>query len=103
MQLFGTSRLESFVQAHEGSRVFLGAWQLEVEEAQWTCPDDVRARYAGAIVHQDRVVFNIKRLYKIEVKARFNQGILLVERVWITAAIKQIRSFAKSAAVRSNS
>lgn len=101
MRLFGTSRLESFVREHEDSRAPLSAWQLEAEEAQWTGPDDVRARYANAIVHPDRVVFDIKSLYKIDVKARFKQGILLVERVWTTTASKQARSSAKSVALRS--
>ena len=101
MQLFGTSRLESFVREHEDSRAPFSAWQLEAEEAQWMGPDDVRARYANAIVHPDRVVFDIKNLYKIDVKARFKQGTLLVERVWTTAASKQVRSSAKSVALRS--
>lgn len=101
MQLFGTSRLESFVREHEDSCAPLSVWQLEAEEAQWTGPEDVRARYANAIVQPDRVVFDIRNLYKIDVKAKFKRGVLLVERVWTTTGTKQVHSSAKSGALRS--
>lgn len=101
MRLFGTSRLQLFMQQHEDSRAPLSAWQLEAEEAQWTDPEDVRIRYANAIVHPDRVVFSIKNRYKIDVKAKFKQGILLIEKVWPSTVAKQVRSSVKSAAVRS--
>jgi|LakMenEpi03Aug12_release.lakeMendotaPanAssembly.Ray.scaffolds.fasta_scaffold1731966_2 mRNA-degrading endonuclease HigB of HigAB toxin-antitoxin module len=83
MQLFGTSRLGNFVQEHEDSRIPISAWQLEVEDARWIGPDEVQARYLDAIVHSDRVIFSIKNLYKIDVKARFKQGILLIENIWM--------------------
>ena len=101
MQLFGTSRLANFVQEHEDSRMPLAAWQLEVEDAHWTGPDDVRARYLDAIVHPDRVIFSIKNMYKIDVKARFKQGILLIDRVSTPMVTKPVRSSAKSATPRS--
>ena len=101
MQLFGTSRLGKFVQEHEGSRIPLNAWQLEVEDAKWTGPDEVQARYLDAIVHPDRVIFSIKNLYKIDVKARFKQGILLIEKIWTPMVSKPVRSSAKSATPRS--
>jgi mRNA-degrading endonuclease HigB of HigAB toxin-antitoxin module len=101
MQLFGISRLEIFMQEHEDSRAPLSVWQLEAEEAKWMNPDDVRARYGDAVVQPDRVVFDIKSLYKIDVKTRFKQGILLIEKVWTTRVSKQVRSSAKSAAIRS--
>lgn len=101
MQLFGTSRLGNFVQEYEDSRIPLSAWQLEVEDAQWTGPDDVQARYLDAIVHPDRVIFSIKNLYKIDVKARFKQGILLIEKIWTPMVSKPVRSSAKSATRRS--
>lgn len=101
MQLYGTSKLESFAQEYEDSRVPLGAWQLEAEEAQWTDPAEVQARFADAIVQPDRVVFCIKSLYKIDVKARFKQGILLIENVWTTTVSKQTRASARNAALRS--
>lgn len=101
MLLFGTSRLGNFVQKYEDSRIPLNAWQLEVEEAQWTGPDEVQARYVDAIVHPDRVIFSIKNLYKIDVKARFKQGILLIEKIWTPKVSKPVRSLAKSAPPRS--
>lgn len=101
MRLFGTSRLENFVREHECSRVPLSAWRLEAEEAHWTSPDDVQARYVDAIVQPDRVVFNLKSLYNIDVKASFKQGILLIERVWVTSKSKHASNAANSASFRS--
>ena len=101
MRLFGTSRLENFAREHECSRVPLGAWQLEAEEAQWTSPDDVQARYVDAIVQPDRVVFNLKCLCKIDVKACFKQGILLVERVWAISPSEHASNAANNTSFRS--
>jgi mRNA-degrading endonuclease HigB of HigAB toxin-antitoxin module len=101
MQLFGTSRLGNFVQEHDDSRIPLSAWQLEVEDAQWKGPDDVQVRYLDAIVHPDRVIFSIKNLYMIDVRARFKQGILLIEKIWTPMVSKPVRSSAKSATLRS--
>lgn len=101
MQLFGVSRLETFVQKHEDSRIPLSAWQLEVEEAQWAGPEEVQARYVDVIVQPDRVVFSVKNLYKIDVKAKFKQGILLIEKIWTPMVTKPVRSSAKSVAPRS--
>jgi mRNA interferase HigB len=37
------------------------AWFAEVEKADWTGPNDVKARYPSAsIINKERVVFNIK-------------------------------------------
>ena len=101
MQIFGKSRLERFAQEHEDSRVPLGAWQLEAEEAQWSCPEEVQARYANAIVQPDRVIFDIKSLYKIHVKAKFNQGVLLIDKVWAIATPKPAGRASRSVAIRS--
>lgn len=101
MQLLGISRLEIFMQKHGGSRIPLSAWQLEVEEAQWAGSDEVQARYVDAIVQPDRVVFSVKNLYKIDVKAKFKQGILLIEKIWTPIVSKPVRSSAKSTTLRS--
>lgn len=101
MQIFGKSRLERFAQEHEDSRVPLGAWQLEAEEAQWSCPEEVQARYANAIVQPDRVIFDIKSLYKIHVKAKFNQGVLLIDKVWAIATPKPAGRVSRNVAIRS--
>lgn len=101
MQLLGISRLEIFVQKHEDSRIPLSAWQLEVEEAQWVGPNEVQARYVDAIVQPDRVVFSIKNLCKIDVKTKFKQGILLIEKIWTPMVSTPVRSSAKSTAPRS--
>jgi mRNA-degrading endonuclease HigB of HigAB toxin-antitoxin module len=101
MQIFGKSRLESFAQEHEDSRAPLVAWQLEAEEGQWSCPEEVQARYANAVVQPDRIIFDIKSLYKIHVKAKFNQGVLLIDKVWAIATPKPVGRVSRTAAIRS--
>lgn len=101
MQLFGKRRIETFVRDNADSRIPLAAWQLEAEEAQWATPEEVQQRYLDALVQPDRVVFNFQNMYKIDVKAKFKQGILMVERVWSTAVVHQGSVAANVAAPRS--
>jgi mRNA interferase HigB len=101
MQIFGKFRLVSFAHEHEDSRFPLGAWQLEAEEAQWSCPEEVQARYVNAVVQPDRVIFDIKSLYKIHVKTKFSQGVLLIDKVCAIATAKPARRVGRSVAIRS--
>jgi len=101
MLLLGISKIENFVKEHGDARTSLGAWRQEVEEAQWSSPDDVQARYVSAEVAQDRVVFSIKNMCKISVKAKFKHGILLIESVWPLSVAKQIRKLAKGVVIGS--
>lgn len=101
MQIYGTTKLALFAEEHEEARVPFNVWQLEVEEAKWTGPEDVQPRYANAIVEPDRIVFSIKDKFKIAVKVKYKRGVLLIEEAWAPIVSKMIGSSIKSAALRS--
>lgn len=98
MLLLGKLRLEIFVRQHGAARVPISAWQLEAEEAAWAGPEEVQARYADALVESNRVLFSIRKLYKLDVKAEFKSGVLLVERVWTEVSKPTPRKVARSKA-----
>lgn len=63
MQIVALRNLESFWRRPHRSDAggALKAWLAEAKLAQWTCPQDVKDRYANAsIIANNRVVFNIK-------------------------------------------
>lgn len=88
MRLLGKLRLEIFVQQYEDARTPLAAWQLEAEEATWSGPEDVQARYRDAVVELGRALFSVKKIYKLDVRIEFKDGVLVVERVWTTEVSK---------------
>lgn len=83
MQLLGLIQLDAFKRTHADSRGPLDVWQAEVEKAQWTGPQDVKNRYPSAsFLADNRVIFNIKgNTYRLVVKARYQNGIVLIE--WV--------------------
>jgi mRNA interferase HigB len=83
MQLLGLIALDAFKRSHADSRGPLDAWQSDVERAQWTGPQDVKNRYPSAsLLADNRVIFNIKgNTYRLVVKARYQNGIVLIE--WV--------------------
>jgi len=98
MLLLGKLRLEIFVQQNEAAGAPIGAWRLEAEEAAWAGPDEVRARFANAIVEDGEVLFTMNRIYKLQVKAEYRDGVLLVERVWKQVGQINARKRARSKA-----
>jgi len=61
VRVFNRSTVRAFADAHTDARQPLFAWFGEVEKADWTGPEDIKARYPSAsIVNKERVVFNIK-------------------------------------------
>jgi mRNA interferase HigB len=83
MQLVGQLLLDAFRRTHADSRGPLDAWQLEVEAASWIGPQIIKDRYPSAsFLADNRVIFNIKgNNYRLVVKARYQNGIVLIE--WI--------------------
>jgi mRNA interferase HigB len=83
MQLLGLIKLDAFKKSHADSRGPLDAWQAEVQAAQWSGPQDVKNRYPSAsFLADNRVIFNIKgNTYRLVVKARYQNGIMLIE--WV--------------------
>jgi mRNA interferase HigB len=83
MQLLGLIKLDAFKKSHADSPGPLDAWQAEVQAAQWSGPQDVKNRYPSAsFLADNRVIFNIKgNTYRLVVKARYQNGIMLIE--WV--------------------
>jgi mRNA interferase HigB len=83
MRLVGKELLSEFAKRHADIRGPLNAWIFEVEEANWTGPADVKARYPTAsFLSDNRVIFNIKgNTYRIETKVSYEITVVLVRRV----------------------
>ena len=83
MQLLGLLKLDDFKRKHTDSRGPLDVWRVEVEEARWSGPQDVKNRYPSAsFLADNRVIFNIKgNSFRLVVKAKYQNGIILVE--WV--------------------
>lgn len=83
MQLVGLLKLDAFKRTHADSRGPLDAWQSEVKAANWSGPQEIKDRYPNAsFLADNRVIFNIKgNTYRLVVKARYQNGIVLIE--WI--------------------
>lgn len=83
MKLIGLEVLENFRRGHADIRNPLDAWEAEARDAQWTTPQDIKARYASAsFIGDDRVVFNIKGTkYRLDVKVNYRHQIVLVKRI----------------------
>ncbi len=83
MQPVGLLKLDAFKRTHADSRGPLDDWQTEVEAARGNGPQEITDRYPNASFWADnRVIFNVKgNTYRLAVKARYQNGIVLIE--WI--------------------
>ena len=83
MRLVGKELLAEFAKEHADIRGPLNAWIFEVEEANWTGPADIKARYPNAsLLSDNKVVFNIKgKTYRIETKVSYAIKVVLTTRI----------------------
>ena len=83
MRLVGKQLLNDFARLHADIRGPLSAWILEVEEADWSGPADIKARYPSAsFLSDNRVIFNMKgNTYRIETKVSYEIKVVLIKRV----------------------
>lgn len=83
MHLVGLVKLDDFKRAHADARGPLDAWRVEVEHAKWAGPQDIKNRYPSAsFLAENRVIFNVKgNTYRLVVKARYQNGLVLIE--WV--------------------
>jgi len=83
MRLVGKELLAQFAKEHADVRGPLNTWILEVEEAIWTGPADVKARYPSAsFLSENRVIFNLKgNAYRIETKVSYEITVVLAKRI----------------------
>ena len=83
MDLLGRKKLVRFMRKHADARIWLQVWIAEVEEARWSSPADVKARYRSAsVLDGGTVVFNVKgNRYRMEVQIAFRTQKILVKRI----------------------
>ena len=83
MKVIGKKRLLDFAEQHSDIRPQLFAWVYEVEDFEWSSPNDIKARYAQAsFLAENRVVFNIKgNNYRIDTKISYKNKVVLIKRI----------------------
>lgn len=83
MRLAGTDIIDLFTRKHANAKAALRTWRVEVERANWKTPQDIKGRYRSAdFLSNNRVIFNIKgNHYRLVVKVRYQNGIVLIE--WV--------------------
>ena len=82
MKVIGKPILFEYSKSHSDVTTQISAWLAEVEEAEWSTPNDVKARYASAsFLGDNRVVFNLKdNKYRIDTKVTYQSRIVLVKK-----------------------
>lgn len=83
MKVLGRMILDEFCKGHADCVTQILTWIAEAEEAEWTTPNDIRARYANASFLQDnRVIFNIKgNRYRLDTKVYYERQVIIVKRI----------------------
>ncbi|NKC12611.1 MAG: type II toxin-antitoxin system HigB family toxin [Gammaproteobacteria bacterium] len=83
MRILGKLLLDDFRRRHADANSWITSWVSEAEEATWSSPHGIKARYASASFLPDNVViFNVKRnSYRMKCRAAYKTGVLKV--VWI--------------------
>lgn len=82
MRLVGAEILVRFMRRHAETKAWLSAWSQEVRAVSWSCPQDVKDRYASAsFLGDDRIIFNVKgNSFRLEVRVNYALGIVRVIR-----------------------
>jgi mRNA interferase HigB len=83
MKVLGRQILNNFSRKHADAKKALNVWVNEVEAASWQTSQDIKNRYSSAsFVESNRVIFNIRgNNYRLVVKVRYEEGIVLIEGV----------------------
>jgi len=83
MKLLGKNHLVNAAARHPDLRSALAAWELEVAEAAWATPAELKARYPTAsCVGKENVIFNIRAgNYRLHARVNFATAIVIVVRV----------------------
>jgi len=83
MRLIGEELLFNFKKKHADARSQIESWEMEVEEAEWSAPHDIKRRYPKAsLVKNQQVIFNICRdKYRLLIKVSYKNKIVLVQKI----------------------
>lgn len=92
MRVFNRSTVRAFADEHADARQALFAWFAEVERADWTSPDDIKAQYASAsFLAGNRVVFNVKgNKYRIVVAVKYEFSVVYIRFIGTHAEYDEI-------------
>jgi mRNA interferase HigB len=82
MRVINAALLFKAAKKHAGAARRLRAWLAEAEEAEWSCPQDIRDRFPSAsFVSDDVVVFNIGGTeYRLVIRVDYRLGVLDILR-----------------------
>lgn len=83
MKVLGRDKLVEFSKRHAAAKGALDAWISDADSSDWKKPQDIKDRYRSAdFLADNRVIFNIKgNQYRLVVKVRYQNGIVVVE--WV--------------------
>ena len=83
MKLLGKNHLVNAARRHPDIRSALAAWKLEVEEAAWATPAELKLRYPMAsFLGKENVIFNIRAgNYRLHARVNFVTSVVIVVRV----------------------
>lgn len=83
MRVISRKTLKDFWNQHPEARQPLQAWYVDVKQAKWTKPVDIKEVYSNAsFLANNRVVFNIKgNKYRLVVAIQYDHGIVYIRFV----------------------
>jgi mRNA interferase HigB len=83
MRLIGKELLFNFKKKHADARSQIESWEMEVEEAEWSAPHDLKKRYPKAsLVKNQQIIFNICRdKYRLLTQINYKNRIVLIIRI----------------------
>jgi len=83
MRIISKKTLVDYWKQNPAAKAELEAWYAEAEEADWTKPVDVKAKYGNAsILKEGRVVFNIcGNNYRLVARINYDYRIIYVRFV----------------------
>ncbi len=81
--MVGRERLVDFIAKHADSKSWIESWLAEVEECEWTSPQDIKDRYPQASILADNIyIFNVKgNRYRMAVQVAFNAQVLSIKKI----------------------
>ena len=83
MRLLGKKQAYEFTKKHADSKKAINSLILEIEEADWKTPNDIKARYPKASIIDDcNVVFNIcGNKYRVWLKITYQNSVAIIIKI----------------------
>ncbi len=93
-RIIAKKTLREYWEKHSDCEQYLKTWYETVKSLKWKSPNDVKKIYANAsILHDNRVVFNIKgNSYRLIVKFNYERGWAFIRFVGTHAEYDKINA-----------